>query len=77
MNEEQIHPYDTYDYINVYQINDDVFVAETIEDAIELYKKSRFAEYERNTIRKVELLNYNAKIKRQIQWKTRHFTLLS
>lgn len=65
MKEEQTHPFETYDYINVYRINDDVFVAETIEDAIELYKKSRFAEYERNTIRKVELLNYNAKIKRQ------------
>lgn len=64
-NEEKIHPFDTWDYINVYQINDDVFVAETIEDAIKLYKESRVAEYNRNSISKVELLNYNAKIKRQ------------
>lgn len=64
-NEEKIHPFDTWDYINVYQINDDVFVAETIEDAIELYKKSTLTNYTRDTIYKVELLNYNAKIKRQ------------
>ena len=62
MNEEQTSPLETYEFINVYGVNDDVVVAKTIEDAIELWKKTRLTH---DTISKIELLNYKAKIKRQ------------
>lgn len=65
MKEEQKKPLDYYEFINVYKVNDDVVVANTIEDAIELWKKTRLVGYDNDNIKKVELMHYDAKIKRQ------------
>jgi hypothetical protein len=46
-------------------VNDDIVVANTIEEAIELWKKSRLIGYDNDNIKNVELMHYDAKIKRQ------------
>lgn len=63
MKEEQKKPLDYYEFTNVYKVNDDVIVANTIEEAIELWKKSRLIGYDSDNIKKVELMYYDAKIK--------------
>lgn len=65
MKEEQTKALDYYEFTNVYKVNDDVIVANTIEEAIELWKKSRLIGYDNDNIKNVELIHYNAKIKRQ------------
>ena len=65
MKEEQKKPLDYYEFTNVYKVNDDVIVANTIEEAIELWEKSRLIGYDSDNIKKVELMHYDAKIKRQ------------
>lgn len=63
MKEEQKKPLDYYEFTNVFKVNDDVIVANTIEEAIELWKKSRLIGYDSDNIQKVELMYYKAKIK--------------
>lgn len=63
MKEEQKKPLDYYEFTNIYKVNDDVIVANTIEEAIELWKKLRLVGYDSDNIHKVELIHYKAKIK--------------
>lgn len=65
MKEEQKEPLDYYEFTNVYNVNDDIVIANTIEEAIELWKKSRLIGYDNDNIKKVQLMYYDAKIKRQ------------
>lgn len=54
-----------YDLINVYKINDDVVIAKTMQDAIDLWKSTRLPVYERTDPTRVEEIYYNAKIRRE------------
>lgn len=65
MKEEPKKPLGYYEFTNVYNVNDDIVIANTIEEAIELWKKSRLVGYDNDNIKNVELMHYNAKIKRQ------------
>lgn len=65
MKEEQKKTLDYYEFTNIYKVNDVVIVANTIEEAIELWKKSRLIGYDSDNIQKVELMHYDATMKRQ------------
>lgn len=53
-----------YDLINVYKINDDVVIAKSMQEAIDLWKSTRLPLYERMDPTRVEEIYYHAKIKK-------------
>ena len=54
-----------YELINVYKINDDIVIAKTMQDAIDLWKSTRLPLYERMDPTSVEEIYYSAKIKKE------------
>lgn len=54
-----------YELINVYKINDDVVIAKTMQEAIDLWKSTRLPVYERTDPTCVEEIHYHAKIKKE------------
>lgn len=54
-----------YELINVYKINDDVVIAKTMQEAIDLWKSTRLPVYERTDPTRVEEIHYHAKIKKE------------
>lgn len=58
-------PLDNYDLTSVYKVNGDIVSADTIEEAIEIWKRSRLLGYDSSNITKVELLYSNVKIVRR------------
>lgn len=50
--------------MNVYKINDDVVIAKSMQEAIDLWKSTRLPVYERMDPTRVEEIYYHAKIKK-------------